>query len=175
MLLKLERITDKIIDFFGSIIVILLLLMILNVAYDVMARYVFHNSSIGMQELEWHLFAVIILYGTGVALKHNAHVRVDFLYDRFSEQKKAKINIYGTIFFMLPFIFLIIYGSYEFVMDSFTTNEISEDPGGLSMRWLIKAQIPFSFIFLIFCAFNFLLHNINILKSNTNNKREVEL
>jgi len=164
MLYKLEKITDKIIDFVGTILAILLLLMIVNIAYDVFARYLFHNSSIAMQELEWHIFAVIMLYGTGYALRHNAHVRVDFLYDRLKPKAKALINIFGTLFFLIPLALLVIYGSYEFVMDSYTTNEVSGDPGGLPMRWLIKAQIPFGFIFLLFCAFNFLLHNINTLR-----------
>ena len=164
MLFKLEKITDKIIDFFGNITALLLVLMILNVAYDVFMRYVFHNSSIAMQELEWHLFAVIMLYGTGYALRHNAHVRVDFLYDRFSPKKRAWVNIFGTIFFLLPLALLIIYGSIEYVMGSYTSNEISEDPGGLPYRWIIKAQIPLAFLFLIFCAFNFLLHNINVIR-----------
>jgi len=131
-------------------------------------RYIFHNSSIGMQEVEWHLFAVIILFGTGYALRHNAHVRVDFLYDRFSPKKKAWVNVLGTIFFLLPLALLVIYGSIEYVMDSYTTNEISEDPGGLKYRWLIKAMIPLSFIFLIFSAFNFFLHNINIIRGLEN-------
>ena len=164
MLIKLEKATDKIIDFVGLITAILLIVMILNVAYDVFARYIFHNSSIAMQELEWHEFAIIMLYGTGYALRHNAHVRVDFIYDRLSSRKKAIINIFGTIFFLLPLALLVIYGSYDFVMDSYTSHEISQDPGGLPYRWIIKAQIPFAFIFLIFCAFNFLLHNINTLK-----------
>jgi len=164
MLLKLEKITDKIIDFVGYITGVLLILMILNVAYDVGMRYIFHNSSIAMQEVEWHLFAVIILFGTGYALRHNAHVRVDFLYDRFSPKKKAWVNVLGTIFFLLPLALLVIYGSYEYVMDSYTTNEISEDPGGLKYRWLIKAMIPLSFIFLIFSAFNFFLHNLNVIR-----------
>jgi TRAP-type mannitol/chloroaromatic compound transport system permease small subunit len=164
MLLKLEKITDKFIDFVGFIISILLIVMIFNVAFDVAMRYIFHNSSIAMQELEWHLFAVIMLYGTGYALKHNAHVRVDFLYDNFSPKTKALINIFGTIFFILPLAFLIIYSSWDFVMDAYTTHEISEDPGGLPYRWLIKAQIPMGFIFLVICAFNFMLHNINVLR-----------
>ena len=164
LLLKIEKITDRIIDAVGYLTGVLLLLLILNVAWDVMMRYVFHNSSIAMQELEWHNFAVIMLYGTGFALRHNAHVRVDFLYDRMSPRKQAWINILGTIFFLLPLALLVIYGSWEFVMDSYSVNEISEDPGGLTHRWIIKAQIPFAFIFLIFCAFNFLLHNINILR-----------
>ncbi len=170
MLLKLERATDKIIDFIGLITAFLLVIMILNVAYDVFARYLFHNSSIAMQELEWHEFAVIMLYGTGYALRHNAHVRVDFIYDRLSSNKQALINIFGAIFFLLPLVLLVIYSSNDFVMDAYTSNEISQDPGGLPYRWLIKAQIPFAFIFLIFCTFNFLLHNINIFK-----KEEVKI
>jgi len=127
-------------------------------------RYAFHDSKIAMQEMEWHLFSVIMLFGTGYALRHNSHVRVDFLYDRFPPKRKALIDIFGTIFFLLPLAILIVYGSYEFVMDSYTTNEISQDPGGLPYRWLIKAMIPFSFIFLIFCAIDFLIHSINVLK-----------
>jgi len=164
MLLTIEKITDRFIDFIGFIISMLLIAMILNVAYDVAMRYILHNSSIAMQELEWHLFAVIMLYGTGYALKHNAHVRVDFLYDNFSPKKQAWVNILGVIFFLLPLTFLVIYSSWDFVMDSFTTNEISEDPGGLPYRWIIKAQIPIAFIFLVLCAFNFMLHNINVLR-----------
>ena len=141
-----------------------MILLILNVAYDVVMRYVFHDSSIAMQEMEWHIFAVIMLYGTGYALRHNAHVRVDFVYDRLSERKQAWINIMGTIFFLLPLVALVIYGSWEFVMDAYTTNEISQDPGGLPYRWLIKAQIPFAFIFLVLCAIDFILHNISVLR-----------
>ena len=164
MLLSIEKWMDKIIDAVGYVTGVLLIVMILNVAYDVMMRYVFHNSSIGMQEVEWHLFAVIILYGTGYALRHNAHVRVDFVYDRLNERKKAWINILGTIFFLLPLALLVIDGSYDFVMDAYTTNEISEDPGGLPYRWLIKVQITIAFLFLIFAAINYIIHHINVLR-----------
>jgi len=164
LLLKLEKNIDKFIDFLGLTISILLIIMILNVAYDVAMRYIFHNSSIAMQELEWHFFAIIILYGTGYALKYNAHVRVDFLYDNFCLKKQAWVNILGVILFLLPLTLLVIYSSWDFVMNSYTTNEISENPGGLSYLWIIKAQIPIAFIFLLLCAFNFMLHNINVLK-----------
>lgn len=127
-------------------------------------RYSFHNSSVGMQEMEWHLFSVVILFGLGYALKEEAHVRVDFLYDNFSPKTKAIINIVGTLLFLFPFALLIIFGSYEFVMDAYTTHEISEDPGGLTHRWIIKAMIPAGFIFLLFSGIAYLLKNIIILK-----------
>ena len=63
---------------------------------------------------------------------------------------------------MIPLSLLIAYGSYDFVMDSYSINEISEDPGGLTHRWIIKAMIPLAFIFLIFTAISFIIKNINI-------------
>lgn len=161
---RVETFFNSFIDIIGRIMGILLLLMILNVLYDVVMRYFFHNSSVAMQELEWHFFAIIILFGLGYALKEEAHVRVDFLYEKFSSKTKAYINIFGTLFFVLPFALLIIFGSYEYVMDSLSMNEISQDPGGLTHRWLIKAMIPLGFVFLILCGLVYILKNIIELK-----------
>jgi len=159
-----ELFISKTVDIVGKIISFLLFLMVLNVSYDVMMRYLFHNSSVGMQEMEWHLFAVVFLYGIGVALKDEGHVRVDFLYDNFSVRKKAIVNIIGTLFFLLPFALLILAGSFEFVNDAYITQEISEDPGGLPYRWLIKGSIPLAFMFLSFSAVGYILQNIRLYK-----------
>jgi len=161
---RVESFFNSFIDIIGRIIGVLLLLMIFNVLFDVVMRYTFHNSSVGMQELEWHLFSIVILFGLGYALKEEAHVRVDFLYDNFSKETKAYINIAGTLLFLIPLALLIIFGSYEYVMDSYSMNEISSDPGGLTHRWIIKAAIPFGFIFLILSGFTYILKNIIILK-----------
>ena len=164
MLLKLERFFDKIIDIVGNITAFIMIIMTLNVAFDVTMRYVFHNSSVGMQELEWHFFSILILFGMSYALKENGHVRVDFLYDGMREKKKAWINVIGTLIFLFPIALLVFFGSFEFVMDSYTTNEISEDPGGLKYRWMIKAMIPVAFGFLMFSAVGYIIKNINIIR-----------
>ncbi len=161
---SIEKFISKIVEFMGRVTSILLLLMVLNVSFDVMMRYLFHNSSVGMQEMEWHLFAVIFLFGISVALKEEGHVRVDFLYEKFSPRKKALVNIFGTIFFLLPLALLIFFGSFEYVKDAWVTNEISEDPGGLPYRWLIKSMIPLSFGFLIFSAVGYVLQNIRLYR-----------
>jgi len=160
----IEKSLNKITDIVGSITGIVMLLMMLNVFFDVVARYLFSNSSVGMQEMEWHLFSVMFLFGIAYALKEEAHVRVDFIYDRLSDKKRAVINIVGTILFLLPFALLIVFGSYEYVFDAYDVNEISEDPGGLTHRWIIKAMIPLSFIFLILSAMGYILKNVRIYK-----------
>ena len=111
MLVRIERIFTGISRITGKILAILLLLMVLNVFYDVVMRYFFHNSSVGMQEMEWHLFSIIVLFGVSVALLEESHVRVDFLYDRYSFRTKALINIVGTILLLLPLALLVLFGS----------------------------------------------------------------
>jgi TRAP-type mannitol/chloroaromatic compound transport system permease small subunit len=157
---KLEEFIGKIVDMMGFILSGVLVLMVLNVAYDVMMRYVFQASSVGMQEMEWHLFSLIILFGIGVGLRHEGHVRVDFIYDKLSTRKKAVINIIGTIMMLVPVALLIISGSIGYVNDALMTNEISEDPGGLTHRWIIKSMIPLSHIFLLLSALGYVLANI---------------
>jgi len=148
----------------GNFTAIVLILMIINVFVNVVLRYFFNTGSIALQEMQWHLFAIMFLFGIAYALNDEAHVRVDFIYDTRTNKTKAYINIFGTIFFLIPFALLIIYGSYEFVSDSFSYSEISEDPGGLPYRWLIKAMIPLSFFVLVISSIQYIKKNINILK-----------
>ena len=140
----------------GNITAVLMLLVMLNVFLDVILRYFFHDGSIALQEMEWHLFAVMFLLGISYSLVDEEHVRVDFIYDSLSNKKKAMINIIGTIIFLIPFAILIVYGSYDFVYDAYDMNEISEDPGGLTHRWIIKAMIPFSFFILIISSLGYI-------------------
>ena len=164
MLIKLESFFDLVISYVSKITSFLLMLMILNVFIDVIMRYFFHNSSVAMQEMEWHLFSIVILYGVGVALKDDGHVRVDFLYERYSLRSKALINIFGTLFFLLPLTLLVTFGSIEFVLDAYEIGEISGDPGGLTHRWIIKSMIPTAMIFLIFSAVGYVIKNINLYR-----------
>jgi TRAP-type mannitol/chloroaromatic compound transport system permease small subunit len=164
MLLKLERFFDRFSDLMGWIAGVLNLLMLFNVFYDAITRYLFKTGSIALQEMEWHLFAMVFLFGMAYCLKEDGHVRVDILYDHFSPRWKAVVNIGGTLLLLLPLSVLIIDGSIWYVKQAYTIGEISGDPGGLGQRWLIKAVIPASFVFLIISAAGFVVRNINIFR-----------
>jgi TRAP-type mannitol/chloroaromatic compound transport system permease small subunit len=179
MLLKLERGFDKFADAIGYITAFVMVLMILNVTYDVVMRYFFNTGSLAMQEMEWHLFSVVILLGISYTLKEDGHVRVDLIYDRLTQKKKAKINMMGSALFILPVALLIGTGSIPYVVESFASNEISPDPGGLEYRWIVKSLIPLSFFLLIITAIGFFIKNLNVYKglheaSEYNLKNEIE-
>ncbi len=162
MLLKLERIFDKFADIIGTITAVAMVLMILNVFYDVIMRYFFRSGSIGMQELEWHLFSIVILLGIAYTLKEDGHVRVDLVYDKLHDKKKAMINMVGSVIFILPIAILISLTSVGFAYEAFESMEISGDPGGLHYRWIVKAMIPLSFILLIITTIGFFIKNLNV-------------
>ncbi|MHC4287371.1 MAG: TRAP transporter small permease subunit [Planctomycetota bacterium] len=163
MLLRLEQFFDRFSDLMGWIAGILNLVMLLNVFYDAIMRYFFSSGSIALQEMEWHLFAMVFLFGIAYALKEDGHVRVDVFYDRFSPRWKAMVNIGGTFLLLLPLSVLVIEGSVWYVQEAYNSGEVSGDPGGLPYRWLIKLVIPASFVFLVVSATGFVIRNINIL------------
>jgi len=164
MLLKIQRIIDRFSDVTGWIAAAMMLLMLVNVFYDAIMRYFFRTGSIALQEMEWHIFAVVFLFGISYALKEEGHVRVDVLYDGFNPKFKAIVNIAGTLIFLIPLSVLIVEGSVWFVHEAYTMGEISGDPGGLTHRYLIKAVIPVAFVFLIISAVGFLIRNIRVYR-----------
>ncbi len=174
MLDKIERVYNKITYFLGIILFIVMLLMTFNVFYDVVARYVFSTGSIAMQEMEWHLFSVLILIGMSYTLMEEGHVRVDLLYDTWPVRKKAMVNMMGSIVFILPIALLIATNSVDFVMESYSSHEISGDPGGLTHRWIVKALIPASFWLLIFIDFGYFVKNLNIYKKDKAKQMDVD-
>lgn len=175
MLLKLERWSNRITDLLGYFCAGLMLLTMVNVFYDAIMRYFFRTGSIALQEMEWHMFSVLFLFGIAYTLKEDGHVRVDLIYDRLGPKAKALINIAGTFFFLIPLALLILTGSLEFVEEAFRTQEISGDPGGLTHRYLIKAMIPLAFAFLIISAVGFVIRNINVFRGiETLKKRRIE-
>ena len=139
--------------------------MVLLICYDVTMRYSFHQGSVALQELEWHLFALIFLLGSAYTLKHNNHVRVDILYQSqyLSNKHRALINIFGILLFLIPFCVLILITTWPFVENAYYYLEGSPDPGGLPYRYLLKGSILVAFTLLILQGVAELLRNYLIL------------
>ena len=146
-------------------------LLVLIVSFDVFTRYFLKESSVAVQELEWHVFALIFLMGAAYTLKADEHVRVDIFYSRLSEKKKAWINFVSTLLFLIPFCIIIIYSSLDYVTTSFSIFESSPNPGGLHARYLLKAVIPISFFFILLQGFSLLLKSLLVI---LNTSMEIE-
>ena len=120
------------------------LAIVVLMAVNVLLRYAFSIGSVWGQELEWHLLAPVVLFGMTYALLKGEHVRVDVFYARYSPRGQAAVDLLSAVL-ALVISGLIIRYSIHYVMQSYSIDEISADPGGLTHRWVLKALIPLGF------------------------------
>ena len=154
------RFIDNITRYVAYITAVILAFLVVLVVFDATSRYLFSEGSTALQELEWHLFDVVILLSIAYTLRNNAHVRVDIFYEKFSQKTKLLINILSFVFFVLPLSFLIIYIGIGFVEMSYLQHEASSDPGGLKYRWIVKSLMPLAFVLLALQALKELVDDI---------------
>ena len=147
--IKISNVFDFINKIAGYICGILVFLMTLNVFFVVMLRYIFGISFIWMQETYVWMHAFVFMLGAGYTYLMNEHVRIDIIYRESSKKYKKIINLVGNIIFLIPFLYIIFFYSFPFVLKSFQMSEISREAGGLGMLFILKSSILF-FVLLIF-------------------------
>ncbi len=140
------------------------IILIAVIITQVVLRRGFGSGLIVLEELQWHLYAIGVMFGLAYAQATNAHVRVDVLSNHLSSKSKHIIEITGILFLLLPFLYVIFYHSLDFVYEAWRTAERSNAPSGLPYRWLIKSVIPVSIGFLMLTSLNRLFREVVLLK-----------
>ncbi len=143
----------------------------LTSALNALARYGFGVSSNAWLEIQWYLFAAIILLAAGYTLKHNGHVRIDVIYGRFSARTQAWIDLFGALLFLLPLCGLMVWLSWPGFVDSFVSGETSPDAGGL-IRWPVRLLIPLGFALLALQGVAEIIKRIAFLRGEGKLSRE---
>ena len=146
-LLAASRLIDTVNERIGKVCDWLVLWACVVSAGNAMVRYAYDISSNAWLELQWYMFAVIVMMGASYTLKKNEHVRVDIWYMTLSERGQIWVDIIGTVIFLLPACVLMGWLSWPFFMQSYNVLEHSSNAGGL-IRWPIKIVIPLGFFLL---------------------------
>jgi len=143
-LIQISKMIDAVNDRLGRVANWMVLAACLISAGNAMSRYAFDLSSNAWLEIQWYLFAAIVMLGASFTLKMNEHVRVDILYTFLSERGKEWLDLVGTAIFLVPSMFVIAWYSWPFFMQSWNVQEISGNAGGL-IRWPVKLLVPLGF------------------------------
>ena len=140
------------------------LLLMIVIVVQVILRYGLNLGMVAIEELQWHLFAILILTGLSFAELNRAHVKVDIISHNFSRKTGAIIEILGYLFLLFPFLVIVFYHSLPFVADSFSQMESSVSSAGLPYRWIIKSFIPISMALFFLTGIVNILKNIKVIK-----------
>lgn len=166
LVLAITRVIDELNRRFGIIAIYLVLFASLVSAFNALLRYstnglmwlerivgggffggivdLYRQNSNALSEAQWYMFAGMVMLGAAWTLKVNEHVRVDLLYGSVSERARTWIDLLGGVFFLLPMCVLMIYFTWPWFMQSWVTNEGSNQAGGL-IRWPFKLMVPVGF------------------------------
>jgi len=161
-LLKLSRLIDAINDRIGNWVSWLILVMVLVSTGNAIIRKTLNMSSNAWLELQWYLFSAVFLLAAGYTLLKNAHVRIDVVSGRFSARGQTWIDIFGTVFFLMPMSIAFLYLSWKVFVRTYTQHEISGSAGGLVM-WPARLLVPVGFFLLTAQGFSELIKRVAFL------------
>lgn len=161
--LRVIGVLDSIAEFTGTTTAWLTGIMVLIACIVVTLRHLFGIGSVGLQESVTYMHAMVFMLGAAYALKTGDHVRVDIFFRAFSAQKRAWVEVLGSLLFTLPVMIFIGWSSVDFVRESWRIGEGSTDSGGLGGVYLLKTLIPLMAVSVSLQAIAEMLRNLLVL------------
>lgn len=141
----LERIADAIDALsraIGGLVKWLAVAVVLIQLVVVGLRYVYGSSFIWMQESVTYAHATLFMLAIGYTFLVDQHVRVDVFYARWTNRRKALVDLVGILVAVLPFCALLIWASWTYVSMSWRLGEGPMQVGGLPLLPYLKSLIP---------------------------------
>ncbi len=145
----LDDVTETVIVWIGRVTAWVAIFLMLVIVFDVVTRRFFVLGSTKLQELEWHIHAVLFLFCLGWAYLKDAHVRIDLVRERLSDRAQKWVELIGCLMFLIPYAVIVIFYGVDWWHRSFIQNESAASATGLPYRWIIKAALPIGFTILL--------------------------
>lgn len=147
-LLNLARLIDRMNTAIGRSAIWLVLAAVLISSVNAVIRKAFNYSSNAFLEMQWYLFAAVFLLCAPYALLKNEHVRIDVVSGRFSARGRIRMELFGTLLFLLPISVIVLYFSWGVFLESYVSGEMSPNAGGLPL-WPARLLVPVGFVLMI--------------------------
>ena len=131
---------------FGTIAAWCIAPLIVAMVWEVFSRYVFSAPTLWAYEIAYMLMGASLLLGIAYTLQMRRHIRVDFLYDMFSVEKRAVVDIVGYVFFLLPVVLWMTWGLWEYLAYAYENNELSGESAWNPVVWPLRVAFVTGFI-----------------------------
>jgi TRAP-type mannitol/chloroaromatic compound transport system permease small subunit len=142
--LKFALFMDKIAEQFGKLAAWTVLISAMVSAGNAFVRYGVDWSSNSLLEIQWYMFAWMVMVGAPHVLRLNEHVRVDVIYGKLKGNLPVYVDIFGLLCFLLPVMTVLAWLSWPYFLKVMLTSEMSQNAGGL-IRWPATLALPLGF------------------------------
>lgn len=157
------RMIDRFILAVGRYTSWLMVALIIVVLAQVVLRYGFGSGQIVLEELQWHFYAIVVMFGIPYGVVTDAHIRMDLIYSGRSQKTKEWIEVFGQLFFLLPLALILFLKGIDLVENAWRVNESSPSPGGLPWRWAIKAVMPAAMLLYLIASISRMIRSFAVI------------
>lgn len=159
-LFRVSNILDRLVSSIGVAAAWLSIPLIVIIVFDVVTRRFLVLGSTKLQEMEWHIHALLFFLCIGWAYIKNAHVRIELVSERLPRRARLWIELLGCLLFLIPYCAIVFYHGIDWWERSWAIGEVSDSATGLPYRWAIKAALPIGFALIFLGGLTVLLRKI---------------
>jgi len=164
-MLRLAHAIDRFTERSGLAFAWLLAPLVVAVCWEVVARYAFGAPTTWAYETITMLYAAMFMLGAAYALRVGAHVRTDFLWERWRPRTRAAIEIVAYLACFFPGMALFLAAGLESTWSSLALDERSADTSWFPPLWPLKALVPAAALLLLLQGVSELLKSLHAWKS----------
>lgn len=162
MLDRAIRAVERVTDLAAVMGCFLLVPLILSMTYEVIARYAFNAPTYWAFEISYMLMGSIFMLGMASALKHDQHVRVDFLFSALPPRFRAAIDIVCFLL-VLPCAAWLAYELFNFAQRSYVTGRTTGRSAWNPVIWPYRVMLSVGFTVLTLQILIEIVKSIRIL------------
>ena len=161
-MLKMSQLIDGLNERIGRNLMWAVLAAVIISAVNAVVRKAFDMSSNAFLEIQWYLFAAVVMLGSAYTMLRQGHVKIDVIVGRFSKRTQIIVECLGIVFFLFPFVYKVNELVWPLVIQAYNSGEMSQNAGGL-IRWPVYALVPAGFILLGLQGLSELIKRIGFL------------
>ena len=162
----INKIVQRFVETFAWLNVVLIFLILITV----ILRYAFHRNElllwwplVPMEELQWHIYSVPVMFGLAYAITNDTHIRIDILRMHMSKRLKYIFEILGILLLLLPCVIILFDFSLDYTIYAITHHESSQSSMGLPHRWIVKSVFPLSMLLIMIASMGKLIEEVVLL------------
>lgn len=127
--------TEQLSNLLGFIGRLTIFALIASMLYEVIARYVFGAPTLWAFDVSYMLNGSLFLLGAPYALREDAHVRIDFLSQKFSKRTQQLLSGFVYLLIMAPIILAFTWVAGSKTIKAFISAEVESVSPWAPLVW----------------------------------------
>lgn len=140
-LVRAIRLIDAIGEWSGRIVGWLILPLIAAMTYEVAIRHVW-QPTLWAYDISYMLYGALFMLGAAYTLYRGAHIRTDFLYQKWPVRVQAAVDAFSYLFLFFPGIAIFLWLGAEFAWTSWLREERTVSSSWMPIIYPLKAVMP---------------------------------